>query len=315
MNSNTLKQEIIFHERPISEVKFNSDGDYLIAASREGSISMIKKTAEILGSFEKERIAVNAICTSKDKIFGAYSDASITTWDIFTGKQIANVETESLVGSLFEDNNILYILSGNAMNKTSYFGIYDLRTNKIQRVYEPSRTGTKGFFYNDLYVFGDNDGFINQFDVRNNTLINEIKAHYSEVTSVTPSACRTFFSSSSSDATVKIVDTVDFQTKKSFDCEDPVKSSAIFPSNDKIITCGGTLAREVTKTRGKSTFDLNVFDIVTAQKIGFYSVHIGTINTVAISPNGTQSVSGSEDGHIVLLTFGEDFFSAPFTKF
>jgi len=201
------------------------------------------------------------------------------------------------------------------MNLQPLIGSFDKRMNSINTLCTSSRIPTKCFSNGNYIIFGDTSGYINKVDLRTNSVIQEVDLHFSKITNIKPSTCGSFFVTSSTDSTVRLIDTNSFLQKKKFDCEEPVNCAAIFPTNDKVVTVGGITARDVTTTRGKSSFDTNFFDIVTSQKIGFFNTHFGTINVVDVNPDGKSFVSAGEDGIISLVHPGKDFTEGGFTRF
>lgn len=145
--------------------------------------------------------------------------------------------------------------------------------------------------------------------------INEVlmtnKIHNSKINEIKESPCSNYYVSSN-DATSKIFDK-NLNEIKVFQSSEPVNSSSVFPENNIVVNVGGISARDVTLTRGKRKFYVN-FDIVKEERMGFYSTHFGTINTADVSRNSTYFASGGEDGIIIMIKMGNDFYKATFTE-
>ena len=310
----TLCYQIGINQKPIKEIKYNSDGDLIFGCGVDDITVMINQHGNVLGTFERGGSAVNSLCPLDFTLITGSSDSILSTWDIVTGQLKTTHNTDSIVRSIDNDGEVIYFLSDNSMNIKGYIGRLDQRVGMIEKLFYPENNSVKGFFYKKYFIFGDIAGKINKYDFSQNQIVEYKQVHYSKITSVKPSFCKTFFVSSSFDSTMKIIDSDSFTVKKKFKTEEPMNTASIFPENTILVSGGGINARDVTITKGKSTFDTNFYDIITTQKIGFYNTHSGPINSIDISPDGSQIVTGGEDGKIVLINMGNDFNTAPFTK-
>ncbi|OQS54503.1 eif3i [Ecytonucleospora hepatopenaei] len=300
------------NQKPIKEVKYNSDGDFVFGCGLDSIITMLNCEGKVKGTFQKSGGAVNSILPLDFTLFSASSDTTLSSWDIESGKLLNTKETESMVKAIDGNESVIYFLTDNSLNLQGYIGRIDLRTYKIEKLLEPKVVSTKGFLKEDFFIFGNEQGEISKLDFRNNNVITA-KHHDAKITCVSPSACRNFFATSSLDATMKLIDSETLQFKRLFKAEEPVNCASIFPSNDILLSGGGINARDVTVTKGKSTFDTNFYDIAISQKIGYFNTHIGPVNCSSISPTGLQIATGGEDGRIALVNLGNDFYKAPFT--
>lgn len=310
----SVKQSIYIHEKSITELKFHDDGDVFFAASKDFSASMIDLKGSVIGTFDGHSGAITTLDSFENNLMTSGLDFSLKHWDILTGKNLVSVNMDFIIRGLNHEDQI-YFCTDNSMNAIPSVGIFDPRAKGITILSNLNDPGTKIFKSRNFLIISTTNGKILKYDIRNNTIVNEIKPHQDRINSLKPSACRSFFITSSTDSSSKIIDTDSLEIKKTFDMEEPINSAAIFNTNDKVICAGGINARDVTTTKGKSSFDTNVFDIVTQQKIGCYTTHFGTINSLDIHPKGKFYISGGEDGKVCLVKFGDDFKNAPFTSF
>ncbi|ORD94517.1 EIF3I [Enterospora canceri] len=304
---------ITLNQKPIREIKYNSDGDFIFGCSQDAITTMTNRNGQVIGTFERDGGAVNTLLPLECTLITASSDTKLVSWDILTGKMLSELETDSIVRAIDGSESALYIASDNSMGIQGYIGRVDLRTNKIERLFMPTVSSTKGFIKDDCFICGNEIGEVHKYGTMSQET-STTKPHHLKITSLNPSACKSFFVTSSLDSTIKIVDSGSLETKKKFKAEEPVNSAAIFPTNDIVISGGGINARDVTTTKGKSTFDTCFYDIVTTHRVGFYNAHIGPINSVAVAPDGKQVATGGEDGRIALVQMGDDFRSGGFTS-
>jgi len=310
----STNQSIYFHERPITDIKFHRDGDVFFASSKDCSASMTNLNGQILGSFNKHTGAISTLESYNNNLYTASVDLSIIQWDVFKGNAISTIPTDSLIRGLFCSDQI-YFCTDDSMGRSPAVGLLDIRTNKTTKIANLSMPSSKLFEYQNCLIVSTANGTVLKVDLRNGQVIQEATIHQSKIADMKPSFCRSFFVTASTDSSAKIVDSETFAIKKRFDCEEPINSACIFNTNDKVICAGGINARDVTTTKGKSSFETSFFDIVTQLKIGSFNTHFGTINAVDVHPIGSHYISGGEDGSICLVRLGKNFFDAPFTDF
>lgn len=308
------KQSILFHKRPITDLRFHPDGDVFFASSKDCTASMINLKGEILGSFEKHEGSISTLAVHKNNLITAGMDLSFIMWDVITGNVAGQPSISSVVRGI-DFSSSIFFCTDHSMNKECFIGQYDPRTPNVNKLYSSDVSTTRLFRYQDSIIFSTTEGTVHKLDLKTNKIVRESKAHQGKITSLRPSACRSFFVTASSDSSVKIIDSDSFSQKKKFDCDEPINSACIFSTNDKLVAVGGIDAKDVTTTRGKGTFDTNVFDVVTQNKVGTYTTHFGTINAVDTHPHLNYYCSGGEDGSVCLIKMGKDFFDAPFTNF
>lgn len=310
----SFKQSIIFHDRPIVDLKFHKSGEVFFTASKDASSAMGNLKGEIIGSFDKHNGAISSIGPSDDSLATAGADLQLINWDILTGKVKNTLNVDAVVRGIdFQEQ--IFFCTDDSMNKKPFIGEYDIRddSKSLTRQILLPDPATRLFKAEDYIIFSTTTGKVCKMDLRNEKIVQEIKAHQARVTDMKPSkGHRPFFITSSSDCSSKIIDTESFAVKKRFDSEEPINSACIFSSCDRIILVGGINARDVTTTQGKSSFDTQFYDIATQQKIGAFTTHFGTINAVDVHPEGTHCITGGEDGSICLVRFGDDFKNAPF---
>ncbi|KRH93174.1 Translation initiation factor 3, subunit i (eIF-3i)/TGF-beta receptor-interacting protein (TRIP-1) [Pseudoloma neurophilia] len=304
---------LTLHNRPISDVQFNYDNDLLFVASLDSIVSVWEKTGKLKGTFEGHSGAINCMDQVDDLLLTGGSDRTAILWDVLTGKQKIKFEFGSTVKAVNIAGNLLFICCDDSFNNKPCFSVYDLITGgavyetKLDYIVSASVTCEK------YYIFGDTEGYVRKFDMKTHTEIQKSKLHHSKINEIKKSPCGKYFISSSNDATSKIFDN-NLKEIKSFQATEPINSSAVFPENNILVNVGGISARDVTLTKGKRKFDVNFFDVIKEEKVGFYSTHFGTINTIDVSRDGKSFVSGGEDGIVVIVEMGDDFQTSYFTS-
>lgn len=313
MTSTGSQINLTLHNRPISDVRFNYDNDLLFVSSLDSIVSVWNRTGQLKGTFEGHNGAINCMDQIDGHLFTGGSDRSAIFWDIFTGKQKMKFEFKSTVKAVNIADKLLFICCDDSFNNKPLMNVYDITTGQL--IYEATLDYivSSCIICDKFYLFGDTDGYIRKFDLKSHTEIEKCKLHHSKINEIKKSPCGKYYISSSNDATSKIFDT-ELKEIKTFQATEPINSSAIFPENNILVNVGGISARDVTLTKGKRKFDVNFFDIVKEEKVGFYSTHFGTINAVDVARDGKSFVSGGEDGIVVLVEMGDDFKPSYFTS-
>lgn len=304
---------LTLHNRPISNVRFNYDNDLLFASSFDSVVSMWDRNGKLKGTFDGHKGAITCMDQYDDYLLTGGSDLCIFLWDILTGRQKINFSFKSSVKSVNLTDQILLICCDDSFNNKPSINIYDCRTGTLIFSKPDNYIVTSSVIKNNFCIFGDSEGNIRKFDLKSNSEVQKFKLHHSKINEIKKSPCGKYFISSSNDATSKIFN-FDLKEIKSFQSTEPINSSAVFPENNILVNVGGISARDVTLTKGKRKFDVNFFDIVKEDRVGFYSTHFGTINAVDVARDGKCFVSGGEDGIIVLVEMGDDFDQSYFTS-
>lgn len=318
---NSVLSSISCHARPITDLKFNKDGDLIFTASKDSTSAVIKADGTPLGIYKGHEGSIFTISlnSSSSNLLTGSADLSVINWDMETGKINNRYNVNSIVkcSDNFKDDNLFVTGSDESIGKQKSCNVIDCRSKNIERFYklEFNPTGIMVEYAQNFVIFSDDDGFVYKFDLRNNQIVLSNSIHNGNITNIKSSLCSTFFVSSSSDAQAKIIDCENLNTVKTFVSEEPINAADIFSTNDKIVCVGGIDARDVTTTKGKHGFDTNFFDVITTEKIGYFTTHYGTINCVDVFDAGNMYCSAGEEGLVSIVQFGEDFKKAGFTNF
>ena len=80
-----------------------------------------------------------------------------------------------------------------------------------------------------------------------------------------------------------------------------------------MLLAGGQDARDVTTSKAsEGGFEIRLMNIIYNQSLAEILGHFGTVHTLAISPDGINFASGSEDGYVHFHKFLPEYFTKKF---
>lgn len=294
------------HQRSLTEVKFNSDGDLLFSACKNGMLSLWRvQTGEKIGGYEGHEGAIFSIDMSRDSahLVAGTTSSSDVMWDIETGKVVREFDTAVTTKSVvFEQNgSTVHMCTDAIMGVSPKIWTYDVRSGTAVNETVTDNVPTRiCITLNGNLIYGDTEGSVTLLDKRTYKTVHTKSVHQSKVSSLLPSFSQTYFITGSDDFRSKILSS-ELEVIREFVSDSPINASRVSPDDRLAICGGGTNARDVTTKGGKGNFNLEVFDCATTRLVGHYSLHFGTVNTLDIHPTGRALASGAEDGLVNLI--------------
>jgi len=322
------------HERPITKVKFNRDGDLLFSCSKDMvPTAWYTHNGERLGTYHGHSGAVWDCDVNWDStllVTGA-SDRTAKIWDVEHGTVLQTIEQSSVIRSVSfsHGDHFLSVVQDGSFRATPTIFIYELpsreKLEEKKRKWVPSRSlfqeddkesKDAGRICDALWgplnyyiIAGYGDGSVRKWDVDSGKLIESKTEHKKQINSVQLSKDGTMFITASSDQTAKLWDTKTMTCLKTYQSDRPLNAAAISPIMKHVIMGGGQEAMEVTRTGHKSGhFEVDFYHLVFQEFLGSVKGHFGPVHTVAFSPDGKSFASGSEDGYVRLHNFPSTYF-------
>lgn len=336
------------HERPLTLVKFNYDGDFFITCAKDGDVCLIRTdTCERIGTYcpkgETKAGAVYAVDITMDSkyVITANSDGLIVFYT-FEGEMVKKLNHGGIVkycefNQKPGEQNL--VVTCNDKFKSQADGLvpnrimiwkWDEKTGKIdQKLCIDSDLPMKaskvkwGPFDETLVSIFD-EGTVAIWDAASGKQLQLFQAHASAVTSMNFDSDRTLMITSSKDHTCKLwaMDSVDdggqLECVKTYKSDRPLNDACISPlynnpDNEKmhLLMAGGQDAKDVTTTAASSgKFEAQLFHMVYEEEIGNVKGHFGPINTIAFMREGNGFVTGGEDGYVRVHHFDPDYFTS-----
>eukprot|EP01094_Clydonella_sp_ATCC50884_P017604 TRINITY_DN3092_c0_g1_i1.p1 TRINITY_DN3092_c0_g1~~TRINITY_DN3092_c0_g1_i1.p1 ORF type:complete len:344 (-),score=82.86 TRINITY_DN3092_c0_g1_i1:49-1080(-) len=310
------------HERPITQIVFNREGDLLFSASKDKRPNVWRvETGERLGTYNGHNGAVYSIdvdASTKNLISGS-GDSCVKLWDVKSGKEKYSWENRAPIRfvEFAEGDRMFLTASAAVMGMTANILIYKLADDVQDQANEAALTiNTTGKILqahwtplNREIITCNEDGTVRVYDAETGDEIDCVEAHSSTVNSISFTRDRSCFVTASKDHYAKLYDTRSREHLKTYDSGRPVNTACISPLMDHILLGGGQSAESVTTTRlDSSQFKVRFFHKIFEDEIGAIPGHFGPVNTVMFHPNGRSYASGGEDGFIRLHHLDDSYF-------
>lgn len=310
------------HERSITCVKFNYDGDLLFTASKDHTPSVWRsEDGDRLGTFNGHKGTVWDLDCNRfsTHLLTASADASAKLWSCKTGEcERTYVHRGPVRGVAWADGSKMFAtISDHFVEHNAKICVYDVdsetpkveidlpKDNSNKRV---NPTNIVWLALNEYILVTFDNGAIRLYDPSTGNEEDEIMAHEKKINRISFNRDKTLFITASADFTSKLFDAVDFKHHKTYKTDRPVNDAVISETKDHILLGGGQEAMSVTTTSGKvGKFETRFFHLVYEEEFGTVKGHFGPINALDINPNGLSFASGAEDGYIRLHFFDKSY--------
>jgi len=309
------------HERSITNVKYNREGDLLFSCSKANFPCVwYSETGERLGTYNGHNGTVNSCDVNFDTttLITGSGDSTVKLWDVETGKEIYNLPHRVPVKTVefAEGDKQFLVLTDNVMGQASTISIYSMNENArpMNNPQEIVIKDTKITYamwgpMNKTILTAGADGVIRVYDTNTLQLVNENKDHVKAINKMSFDKDKFTFITASVDCTAKLYDTKTLTVLKSFDTGRPVNAAAISPIKEHVIIGGGQAAESVTTGRmDSSQFKVRFFHKIFVEELGSIPGHFGPVETLAFSPDGRSFVSGGWDGYVRVHHFDPSYF-------
>ncbi|XP_065381805.1 eukaryotic translation initiation factor 3 subunit I isoform X2 [Macaca fascicularis] len=278
------------HERSITQIKYNREGDLLFTVAKDPIVNVwYSVNGERLGTYMGHTGAVWCVDADWDTkhVLTGSADNSCRLWDCETGKQLALLKTNSAVRTCGFDfgGNIIMFSTDKQMGYQCFVSFFDLR--------DPSQ-------------------------IDNNEPYMKIPCNDSKITSAVWGPLGECIiagheSGELNQYSAKLFDSTTLEHQKTFRTERPVNSAALSPNYDHVVLGGGQEAMDVTTTSTRiGKFEARFFHLAFEEEFGRVKGHFGPINSVAFHPDGKSYSSGGEDGYVRIHYFDPQYFEFEF---
>ncbi|ORX40835.1 WD40-repeat-containing domain protein [Kockovaella imperatae] len=320
------------HERSLTQIVFNAEGDLLFSASKDVGVNVwFTSNGERLGTFNGHNGTVWTVAVDSQSryLVTGSADNTMRLWDVQTGKCLKVWEFLTAVKRVAwsEDDSMILSITEQRQGQQSMLRIYSINredpTNQSNTpineinisTYGPKATVALFAPLSDVIITGHESGKIAKYDVKTGEEIQRTnESHFGEITDIQLSPDGTYFITSSKDKTAKLFDVETLDEMKGYVTETPLNSACIAPLRPYVILGGGQEAMNVTTTGQRAgKFEARFWHKLFEEEVGRVRGHFGPINTLAVHPQGKAYASGAEDGFVRVHWFDESYFrSRPF---
>jgi translation initiation factor 3 subunit I len=328
------------HERSITQVKYNLDGDLVFSASKDNKgVVWYADSGERLGTYGPHFGAVWDIDPNWNStlVLTACADRYARLFELTTGRYICKMNHDGVVRACkWGDGNELFATASDPFTSRD-FGFINIFTCPIEGetefeastvrndpapfhqrhmgipVADNDKAVCLGWTIADQHILaGFDSGYVVKYDVVTGKEVMKRKVHNERVNRLNFSRDKAMFITASKDCSSKLLDPNNLEVIKEYQTDRPVNGVAISPSHPHVLLGGGQDAQMVTTTSAsQGKFETRFFHMVYGEEFGRVRGHFGPINALDVHPFGRSYASGSEDGFIRLHHFDYNYLSMP----
>ncbi|OAD52143.1 Eukaryotic translation initiation factor 3 subunit I [Eufriesea mexicana] len=235
------------HERPITKIKYNREGDLLFSSSKDKNPNVwYSLNGERLGTFNGHMGSVWCIDVNWDttRFLSGSGDNTLRIWDCQTGKEIGLLKAKSSVRTCsfsYSGNLAVYSTDKTFGHQCEMF-IIDAKNidvgfsqgdviSKIA-IGGPRISAILWGALDETVITGHEDGEIIIWDVKTRQKLKSAKCHKSQINDMQFNKDGTMFVTASKDNTAKLFDSDSLTLLKTYKTERPVNSATISPTFD-----------------------------------------------------------------------------------
>mmetsp|Transcript_16065 Transcript_16065/g.24385 ORF Transcript_16065/g.24385 Transcript_16065/m.24385 type:complete len:337 (+) Transcript_16065:60-1070(+) len=324
------------HERPITAIKFNYDGDFFITAAKDGECCLIRAdTCERVGTYAipGDKAAVSAVDITMDSeyVVTAKTDGKMFFYT-FAGEKVESVphggvmkyvEFNQMPGrqnKVVTCNDKMKSSTDPVANRICVWQFQPVKKLlSIDKELPMPASKVKWGPFDETLVSIFEEGTIIIWNAVNGEKVATLDAHKGPVSNITFTEDRMLMLSCGKDRCAKLW-TMDeeYECIKTYETDRPLNDAAISPLYNAekdpkyhILMGGGQDAKDVTTTASNSRqFDVILYNMVHEEEIGSLKAHFGPLNVVAWRRDGKGFVTGGEDGYLRAHWWDKDYWTS-----
>nr|XP_043618408.1 eukaryotic translation initiation factor 3 subunit I-like [Erigeron canadensis] len=279
------------HERPLTFLKYNRDGDLLFSCSKDDTPTVwFADNGERLGTYSGHNGAVSCCDLSRDstRLITTSADCSAKLWNVQSGEALFTFNFNSTARSvdLSVGDKLCVITTDPFMDVASAIHVKRIAADHHDQDGESVLVlkGPKGRInraiwgpLNHTIISAGEDAVIRIWDAETGTLLKENKTevgHNNAITSLAKSADASHFLTGSLDKSAKLWDSRSLELIKTYLTDSHVNAVAMSPLLDHVVLGGGQDALSVTTTDHRAgKFEAKFYDKISQEEIGGVKGH------------------------------------------
>jgi WD40 repeat protein len=290
VSSGRLLRTLGGHSDAVNSVAFSPVGGKVLSGSSDKTLRLWDaSTGQVLRTFVGHSDSVNSVAFSFDgsKVLSGSSDKTLKLWDESTGQLLRTVNGHSgSVTAVAFASDGSKLLSGSD-DKT--LKLWDARSGQPLRTLKGHSDSVSAAAFSPdggRIVSGDVDKALKLWDASTGQLLHNLAGHTNAVGSVRFSPGGGEILSGSSDGTFKLWDVPSGRLLRSYETSGGLSSAVLSPDARTVLAAGGEA--------------LELWDVATGEMLHTFGIRLSAVVAVALSPDGTKVLSGSNDNTIKL---------------
>ena len=302
-----VRRQFLGHKKAVEALRFSSDGKTLCSASGDGTIRIWNIAADAAIRTITAGVEVRGAAFSPDGQRVVLCGPKTSVWSVSSGMRVVQIDTESRCAVFSRDGARLYTVA-NVFFDEAEVRSWNAATGEQEAVTGAEAAGRKVFMLaispvgNTLYT-GDTSGILRAFDLRAQqqrwASAAELRAARIRRIAVAPDGGSVYVSEAGLGA---IVRRINLLTGKPVRLYAPPADSADrgkIEVND-IALSGDGKRLAVAYGSYQQPGLVRVWDTATGRKVQRFTGHTKKVEAVAITRDGSQILSGDEEGTLIL---------------
>ncbi|XP_049848382.1 uncharacterized protein LOC126314449 [Schistocerca gregaria] len=320
------------HERPITHVKFNPEGDLLFTCGKSAKSTVcvwFTDTGELAGTYDGHCGTVwNCDVTYNSQYLATASgDNTARIWSVETGKCLATIKltapTRAVNWTLDAKRLLVVTDSFVGTGIDPHISIYDWSrpSDTPQKLASYAITKKQKFSgvkwgRLDKWIYTSDKCGLTIFDAKTGNVIKEVcNVHRKEIKEFNFDKEKGFIITASADGTAKLLNANTLEVVKTYEAGRSVNCAVISPTKNHVLLGGGEGTENVTTSNlDTRQFRTRFFHKIYEHEIGSIGSsatgskgHFGPLTTLDISQDGSMFASGSEDSNVRLYYLDQDY--------
>lgn len=317
------------HERSLTFLKYNHEGDLLFTCAKDKSPCVWwSDNGERIGTYEGHSGAVWSLDVTRDSkyLITGSADTTFKIWEVLTGECLVSISLKGPchgVAWAEGDRKFAVITDPFGMDVPASISIYNFDADQPSAVskvpqleicdrenlrVKATKLGWLPLNEGLLVVY--ESGLMRVYDPITGEVKKEWKGHEASISSFSFNTSKTLVITSSHDKSAKLWDVKDWRAIQRYTADVPLNSASISPITEHVIVGGGQEAMSVTTTAASAgKFETRFFHMVFGHELGHVKGHFGPINTLSFHPDGRSFTSGAEDGYLRLHILDPDYLA------